>query len=384
MYYIKKELLLALLISFTSCTAQDLSADEWVRVDEILFPNHTPVISSEKLRYVPQETQMGFDREIIREWARRAVEHRSITAKMLSARFEENALEFITLSNQINAVTVKKTKSVLSPSWYAYVPVLGWLCDCCMQWTIKRLRDQADALMGAQRGYTHAYVQNQNVLYDLERTKERLDHVSDKQDGNATVVLSGREFAHCARECWHDRGTPLRNQSYWFMNEKIRDCFTVLHTYNAYYNLRGREFDEDSGQTAAFPMHVSYRPFQGMSCRHESFSEEALFLLPYVKQTALYAISYDGYGRPNDWRPENPYESFTNDPRYDADIHGPFGAIFMKSPHEIGYDNTMTGENTTWLRRRSRREAFQDTCDPYINKENKTPGKENFNVMINE
>jgi hypothetical protein len=391
MYYIKKKLLLALLVPCISCRAQDISADDWARVDKILFPDHTPVISSEKLRYVPQETQMEFYHEVILRTFNSVIAHRRLTNETLSAVFEKNESEFTTFANQINAATVKKKKFASlppSPSWCSYIPIFSWLCDCCTQWNTSRseqqqLREQANAFIEKQLGYTHAYAQNQDVLHDLKKTEKKLKNCPDK---HSTVSLSGREFACCAQMCLHDRGTPLRDQSYWFMNEKVRNCFTVLHTYNAYYNPRGRKRDEDLGPTAKFPMYASYRPFQIFGNMHETFSEEALFLLPYVKQTAVYAGAYDGYGyqKGHEQKKETLYDCCMHDPRYDIDIHGPFGAIFMKSPHESDYDNTAKGEEKTWVRRNSRDEFLSVTADEYINRQNSTKGVKHYSRVPTE
>jgi hypothetical protein len=95
----------------------------------------------------------------------------------------------------------------------------------------------------------------------------------------------------------------------------------------------------------------------------------------------------EDFGRFGRWRKYSD-RWFKKDPRYNAAIHGEFGAIFLKSPHEVDYNNTATGETmtetATWIRRKSENETIRETCNRYLNTKNNTPNKNNFPTSYDE
>jgi hypothetical protein len=354
------------------CHAQDLTIEEWNHVDKILYPGYVPIISSQKLRYVPAETKMAFKYHAFKPFFDTAMNNRANNETRLVTEFQDYIKSIDDLAQKINQMSIPKKKpdTIEQPK---PAETFGSKCfgilnsaytffsrpvEHIVQPKKEDICRQIDALLEQQRLLVRA-------CNFFEQTK--IDLLTAK--GTDDVELSGQQFARCAQ--YVNPAMVLGNTKNEYADE-IRGCFQVLQNNCDAYNSDGidptYDINRDPGNEICT---VSYRPFHGIGIGTKIFFKADFFLSPYIKKCASYAGAYDGYGRDK--------SVFHDDPRYNAHIHGQYGAVFLLSPHEPGYDATQAGENTTWIRRNSQNELLWVTCNRYVNAKNGTPSnKQNF------
>lgn len=380
-------------------------------VDRILF-QHIPIISTQQIRYVPDETRMLFSKSTLQPVLSEIMESKIKTKNRLKSILEQYSDEHTSLTKSIENIAAIKGWILSCWVWLFLPCICHNIChsilDTGFQWLIERkmqllgiLQKQDVFLKGAYnlcekslsvvekvQTFTESYAASMlvfkeqkvrnpedpkqenyipipdDVLACLSRSVITLENTM-KAVPEDKIALSGREFAYLAQH-YNEKMVRLMPS-----DNEMKVYLNILIGASDKYNSEGH--CDYTGKKEVLP--ISYYSFNGMGISHQNFSKEDMFLLPYIKKCVRNAAAYDGYGN---------RDVFLEDPRYDKKIHGPYGAVFLLSPHEQGYNNTATGKNSTWLRRESRKENLWDTCNRYLNWKNGTKGKNYLSSSFSE
>ncbi|HEV2917082.1 MAG TPA: hypothetical protein VGW78_05035 [Candidatus Babeliales bacterium] len=336
------------LLSIHCCQAQYYTEEQYTKIDAILFSGHTPVVSTSQLRFIPAETKINFDKNNIQNLLYTVIQEKKAKKEELRRLIDYDEHTYIENQTQTR-----------------------------LQKTISGLFHACSRFLYGYKGYADV----QDEMFDtkmhafntISAQLKRLEKIYIEQKAN--YILSGRDVAFLAQH---------KNTSNNPLYDPVNSYFDVFSEYKHKYNQQNIDNNIKKIQYGKMYTTISYHPIQ---CDYKvHYSSVAYSVLPYITRCERHAYCYDGFGRrdfkfaanSDDFDDDKPYSCFMNDPRYKPDIHGPYGAIFLKSPHEKGYNNTIKGENNTWIRRITQDETLLDTCNRYLNIKHKTTDKDYF------